>query len=284
MQPTPLSAVTLMGREFLIKRDDLFDPFLSGNKFRKLHSLIYTPKHSLYKVVSYGGTQSNAMLALAKLCHDKGWEFVYYTRPLSKRLRENVHGNLAQACSLGMRHVEIAHEIYREFIASLQQQEGVALVHQGGAMPDAKEGIEVLAKELRLQCPQTMAVATPSGTGTSAFYLAHALPERTVYTTPCVGDEKYLYEQMRALGELPENLVVLSDGRKYPFAKPNKEFYELYSLLKKSGVEFDLIYAPLMWKMLLEFTNEDLLYVHSGGVSGNASMLERYRRDFPSLF
>jgi 1-aminocyclopropane-1-carboxylate deaminase/D-cysteine desulfhydrase-like pyridoxal-dependent ACC family enzyme len=32
-----------------------------------------------------------------------------------------------------------------------------------------------------------------------------------------------------------------------------------------------------MWKMLLEQTKEQILYIHSGGISGNKSMLQRYK-------
>jgi 1-aminocyclopropane-1-carboxylate deaminase/D-cysteine desulfhydrase-like pyridoxal-dependent ACC family enzyme len=43
---------------------------------------------------------------------------------------------------------------------------------------------------------------------------------------------------------------------------------------------FDLLYAPKMWLTLLAYLKHlqgEVLYVHSGGLLGNASMLERYR-------
>lgn len=45
-----------------------------------------------------------------------------------------------------------------------------------------------------------------------------------------------------------------------------------------AGVEFDLLYAPAMWIAILEQTTEKITYIHSGGVSGNQSMLERYTK------
>jgi 1-aminocyclopropane-1-carboxylate deaminase/D-cysteine desulfhydrase-like pyridoxal-dependent ACC family enzyme len=91
----------------------------------------------------------------------------------------------------------------------------------------------------------------------------------------------YLKTQMLSLVEqLPPNLVILDPQKKYPFAKLNKEFFTLYRELLDAGVEFDLLYAPLMWKMLLQNTQESVLYIHSGGVSGNITMLERYKRKF----
>jgi len=281
--PSPLSKIVLDGREFLVKRDDLIDPYLAGNKYRKLYTLLNTPNDKLSKLISYGGTQSNAMLAIAALAKKKSWEFVYYTKPLSKQQKEQKNGNYAKALELGMVHIEIAEPLYRDYIASLpiNSDTQTFIVDQGGAVAEANEGIAVLANEIRQQLKShtdVKAVATPSGTGTTALFLALALPEYKVYTSPCVGDAAYLREQMLALASIPDNLYILEPPKKYHFAKLYREFYEVYKKLQNSGIEFDLLYAPGMWLRLLQETDEKVLYIHSGGVSGNESMLERYSR------
>ena len=285
MQNSPISKIVLERREFLIKRDDLIDPYLAGNKYRKLYSLLKTPKEQLTKIISYGGSQSNAMLAIAALCQKKGWEFVYYTKTLSSFLKEQKSGNYADSLCLGMQHVEIEEELYRDYISTLRLnlEERTFIVDQGGADASAKAGLEVLAQEIREQNPDVKALATPSGTGTTALFLALGLPKYKVYTTPSVGDVAYLKEQMQALHTLPKNLIILEPKKKYHFAKPYREFYEMYKKLQVSGVEFDLLYAPLLWMTLLEQTEEKVLYIHSGGVSGNRSMLERYSKKFQDL-
>ena len=279
MSPSPLSKITLEGRDFLVKRDDLFDPYLSGNKFRKLHTLINTPKQELEKIISYGGTQSNAMLALAKLCKDKGWEFIYYSKPLSRVLKNQNFGNFPLALGLGMHHIEIDDAFYKDFIAALRLNLDAKtyVVDQGGADKSAQDGLAVLAEEIRSLDEDIKAVATPSGTGTTALYLALALPEYTIYTVPCVGDSAYLQEQMNALHAIPDNLIILKPQKKYHFAKLYPQFLEMYEKLLKAGIEFDLLYSPSLWLSLLKNSVEGVLYVHSGGVSGNESMLERYR-------
>jgi len=280
MKPSSISKITLEGREFLVKRDDLFDPYLSGNKYRKLHKLLNTPKENIKTIISYGGTQSNAMLAIAALCKLKEWEFIYYTKPLSSNMKEQQFGNYFDALSLGMTHKEVEYELYRDFIAglSIKNDETTVVIHQGGADRGAIDGLEVLAKEIREQAPDVKAIATPSGTGTTALFLAKSLPEYRIYTVPCVGDITYLRQQMEALSDIPDNLIILEPQKKYRFAKPYSEFLDIFLRLKTSGIEFDLLYAPLMWKILLEQTSENILYIHSGGVSGNSSMLERYKR------
>ena len=278
MKKSPISEIILEGRKFFVKRDDLIDTFLAGNKYRKLYTLLNTPSNKFNKIISYGGTQSNAMLAIAAMCQKKSWEFVYYTKPLSKSQKAQNSGNFYESKKLGMRHVEIEHKLYKDYIASLRVNidEKTFIIDQGGAVKEAKAGLKVLASEIIEQNPHAKSLATPSGTGTTALFLALSLPRFKVYTTPCVGDVDYLKEQMRALHEIPKNLIILKPEKKYHFAKPYPEYLEIYKKLLAKGIEFDLLYAPGMWKCLLEQTSEEILYIHSGGVTGNESMLKRY--------
>ena len=280
MYNSPISKIVLEGREFLVKRDDLVDKYLAGNKFRKLHTLLETPSNHLKQIISYGGTQSNAMLAIAAMCAKKGWQFLYYTKPMSPLHKEDRLSNYGLAKSLGMEHRELDASLYRDSIASLSVGLDATsyLLHQGGADEAAQAGLALLAEEIQSASLDVQALATPSGTGTTAFYLARALREYRVYTTPCVGDVEYLKKQISALGEIPKNLVILEPKKKYHFAKPYREFLAIYKQLCESGIEFDLLYAPAMWQALLEQTEEKILYIHSGGVSGNTTMLERYKR------
>ncbi len=281
MSPTPISKFILEGREFLIKRDDLVDTYLAGNKFRKLYTLLDTPKHQYEKIISYGGTQSNAMLAIAAMCKQKDWEFVYYSKPISSVQKEEKIGNYFLAKSLGMQHIELEHRLYKEFIPSLQLNldKTSFVIDQGGAINEAKAGLRVLADEIEMQQPQVKSLATPSGTGTTALFLAQNLPHYRVYTTPCVGDEEYLKSQMLSLCDaLPENLVILKPKKKYHFAKLYENFYQIYKKTLDAGIEFDLLYAPSMWECLLDQTSEKVLYIHSGGVTGNISMKLRYEK------
>ncbi len=277
---SPISKIILEGREFLVKRDDLIDPHLAGNKYRKLYTLLKTPKNKFTRIISYGGTQSNAMLAISAMCKQKDWEFIYYTKILSTQQKKQNDGNFFHSIELGMKHIELEEIFYKEFISSLRLNldEKTFIIDQGGAVEEARIGLEVLAKEIRESNLDVKSLATPSGTGTTALFLALALPQYKVYTTPCVGDSEYLKEQMSALHKIPDNLVILEPEKKYHFAKPYPEFLEIYQNLLKSGVEFDLLYAPGMWKALLEQTEEEVLYIHSGGVTGNESMLKRYEK------
>lgn len=278
--PSSIDSIFVDGREFLIKRDDLVDPLLSGNKFRKLYALIKTPPQTYNHIISYGGTQSNAMLSLAALCNYKGWRFTYYTKPLSSTQKSLTYGNFYEAKKLGMNHIEIPLEYYKDFIASIRLNLDIKsfIVDQGGAIQEANIGLEALAQEIREANLDVKSLATPSGTGTTALFLALNLPEYKVYTTPCVGSATYLREQLSALSHIPPNLIILESKRSYHFAKVYREFYEMYQKLLLSKIEFDLVYAPALWINLLEQTDEKILYIHSGGVGGNITLLQRYKQ------
>ncbi|TLS75793.1 pyridoxal-phosphate dependent enzyme [Mariprofundus erugo] len=283
---SPTEQIKLRGHVFYIKRDDRIDPLLSGNKYRKLYSLITMPAGHYRRIVSYGGSQSNAMLSIAALCHRKGWAFDYTSKPLPATLKSAPDGNLHMALSFGMRLHEVAHAQYDDAIRQLAgvTEPDTLFLPQGGADPLARRGITLLAGEIRAWLQQnkleSLNVVTPSGTGTTAYYLATALPEATVITAAMAGSETYLRAQMQMLGSIPENLRILSHERKYHFAQPYSALLEMYHELISAGIEFDLIYGAPMWHTLLlqmEQISGPVLYVHSGGLIGNETMLARYR-------
>lgn len=291
--PSAVELFRLHGRKLYIKRDDLIDRDLSGNKFRKLFFLLKRPSSAYRRIISYGGSQSNAMASIAALCKRQGWRFTYITKALSSTLQQNIEGNLKAAIDNGMDLLEIPYGQYRDVVESLYSptpyaglglDEGDLILAQGGADLGAKEGIESLAEEIAQWKHQhkieKLTVVTPSGTGTTAYFLATSLPEVTVMTTPLIGSKEYLFEQMDYLGAIPGNLTVIDTDKKYRFAKTYAEYLTLYQMFQAQGVEIDLLYAPKMLTVLsetLENIEGDILYIHSGGVQGNSTMLERYR-------
>jgi len=284
--PSRIDKVRFKGRKFYIKRDDLLHPCLSGNKYRKLYSLIQSPSNTYDTIISYGGSQSNAMLAIACLCKAKGWKFHYYTKILSSHLKEELDGNLAQAISEGMTVHEVAHELFEQKVEALKsiEEEKTLVVSQGGADEIAQEGIVKLAEEInawkKQEGLQKLSVVLPSGTGTTALYLQVALDDGiALYTSVLVGDEAYQHKQWQRLSKGPYPKILPSD-KKRKFAKPYMEYLQIHQELEsETGITFDLIYAPKTWMEMLVNLSEDegeILYIHTGGVSGNKTMLQRY--------
>lgn len=246
--PSPVESHVIRDRLIHLKRDDLWklDSQISGNKARKLLGLeaVRGMNHlesspSLLPascIVSYGGSQSNAMLALAALVHfsnqkssknNNSTRFVYYTKKLSKFLRTCPSGNLFRALALGMELRELTPSEYDNLFggewggnpyppAGLEPPiPGNSLfIPQGGACGVALSGTRVLAREIydywktaHGSGGDPLAVVIPGGTCTTAVLTHVALRELQaldsnpldikVVVIPCVGDEAYARRQMK---------------------------------------------------------------------------------------
>ena len=273
------------GHDYFLKRDDLLTP-IAGNKARKLHGLLQTDLSPYQQIISYGGAQSNAMLALAQLCQLINVPFYYYSHPVPKWLKQNPLGNLREALNCGMQwHItDNGLPPDPESFESDCTESKSLLIPQGITTPEARIGLKLLAEEINDFCEtqniDSIAVVTPSGTGATALYLQQYL-KHTVYTVPCIGDESTLTQLFKQL--LPEAErypTILDTSKRYHFGEPHAELLEIYQdLLALTGVEFELMYDAKTWLVLKDQTfNTPVLYLHNGGISGNESMLARYRR------
>lgn len=201
--PTKLSEIQFRGRTIFIKRDDeLHFNGVTGSKVRKFHRLINDRNMENFDcVISYGGAQSNAMLALASLCHYRQIPFVYITRPVPKHIFTS-EGNFQHALSLNMCHIEIDLDLFRQYFTDLPPDsicqdaysilkdnysasishipfENPYFIPQGGAWQGAEYGVSILADELRTQitelreegkiCLKKPLLFLPCGTGTVHF-------------------------------------------------------------------------------------------------------------------
>ncbi len=278
MQNSPVDEFYFLGRRFFVKRDDLLHPILGGNKARKFHTLINKNPSELTKIISHGGAQSNAMAALAYLCHQKGWVFQYYTRTIPKNLKSSPNGNLAFALKHNMQLIECLNT--QKELSKLTPNAHELFIKQGGADPVAEEGVKLLSMEINDFVDDSFVVLTSCGTGTTALYLKKHL-KCQIYAVPCVGDGEYLKRQWQELETLKEYPHIIDTAKKYRFGELHEELYEMYDELKSTGLEFDLLYDVKAWLAIKEnidiFKSKELLFLHSGGVHGNESMLLRYR-------
>ena len=272
--------IQFAGRQYTIKRDDLLLP-IGGNKARKLFHLSQQDLSHLDSIVSYGGAQSNAMLALSQFCQLKSIRFDYYTRPVPKWLKQKPLGNLRHALNHGMNWHITQSGLPPEHLDSRS-----LLVPQGISMPEAELGIKQLAQEIDRYCTdnglQDIAVVLASGTGATALFLQQHL-EHDVYTVPCIGNTQTLMQLFeQRLPDAKRYPIILNDEKAetYRFGEPHAQLLDMYQvLLEETGIEFELLYDAKTWLNVINWRcDKPIIYLHSGGVSGNASMLARYRR------
>ncbi len=275
---SPVQKVNFDTFEIFVKRDDLLNHDFSGNKARKFQYFLEHDFPHIKRVVSYGSNQSNAMYSLSVLCRLKRWEFFYYVDHISSFLEQNPMGNYKAALNNGMQRILSLPSTFDEH---------TLFIHEGGAVLEAEYGIKQLAYEIHAFALENqlkeLEVFLPSGTGTTALFLQKNLPFK-VLTSACVGDDVYLKKQFSALEKDEKNFpTVLSMGKKYHFGKLYEEFYVMYKRLKEqTHIEFDLLYDPLGFMVLKNYLCENpsktVMYVHQGGILGNATMLQRYAR------
>ena len=210
LKPSPVEERMIHDRRVFIKRDDLLrlpGSSISGNKARKMLFLNQLDASEFPScVVSYGGPQSNSMLALAAVVNYKNRQleergmdqkqirFVYYTKKLPRFLRNQPSGNLFRATSLGMELKELSPQEYQHIFGSdwggsatppigLAQPcpEGGSLwIPQGGAFATAQQGASLLAQEIvdfwkEHHTGKSLTVVLPGGTCTTAVLVHHAI-------------------------------------------------------------------------------------------------------------
>jgi len=283
---SPIEKYIFEGQTFYLKRDDLLHSDFSGNKARKFYYFLQNDFPHIHKIVSYGSAQSNAMYSLSVLAKMRGWEFEYYVDHIADYLKDNPHGNYRAALENGM----------RMNVGPIQSTDHFAddtlFVEEGGRQEEAEFGIQILAEEIRTWQKtndlEELNVFLPSGTGTTALFLQKHLSDTIVYTTACVGDKAYLKKQFLELeSDEKHHPTILTLKKKYHFGKLYKENYKIWlKLQQQTGVEFDLLYDPLGWRVLLahpEVFSKPTLYIHQGGVLGNESMLPRYERKYKDI-
>jgi 1-aminocyclopropane-1-carboxylate deaminase/D-cysteine desulfhydrase-like pyridoxal-dependent ACC family enzyme len=95
----------LLNHKIYIKRDDLtVCNMISGNKVRKAKFFKkLTDKYDF--MASYGGYQSNSMLALSRITHNMTTtpKYLYFTKNLNQKYLDHPMGNLKQALENGMK-------------------------------------------------------------------------------------------------------------------------------------------------------------------------------------
>lgn len=278
-----IDQITFLNQQFFIKRDDLLDEEFSGNKARKLFYFLQHDFPHIDTLVSYGSAQSNAMYSMSVLAKMKGWKFIYHVDHIASFLKENPNGNYKAALNNGM------HILEASFDTSAYTDKNILFINEGGANKEAQFGLKILAQEIEdfknIHNISNLKVFLPSGTGSTALFLQKYLQDE-VLTCPCVGDSTYLKKQFIQLNDkIKEHPTILPSSKKYHFGKLYKQNYEIWKKLKnETDIEFDLLYDPIGWQVLLENLNKyssyPIIYIHQGGLQGNVTMLERYMRKY----
>jgi len=313
--PSRVEAVEVRGRRIFVKRDDKYrlpETGLCGNKARKLYSLNNLSPFP-QDLVSHGGPQSNAMVALAAVVHrhQPSSTFTYYTKPIPRWLRNNPSGNFARAISLGTEIRTLSVAEYQDLFGGLGAisgappglplPPGALWVPQGGASAEAEPGLIRLADEIYAQVEASSELAggpvnvvVASGSGATALFLARHLHPHGIGVTavPCVMRGGAFLRQMERLDEMTGSHGILPsilEGKEHiPFGQPSPLLLDAWTEMKQIGLYVDLLYGARTWQVLLEHWDAgsmppslgpgtNVLYYHCGGIEGVSTQLNRYK-------
>lgn len=283
---SPITKTKFMNKTIYVKRDDLLDKEFSGNKARKFYYFLENSFPNIKTIVSYGSAQANSLYSLSVLARLKGLKLDFYVNHISSFLKQTPQGNYKEALKNGANIIEKSDVDLHEYIKN-NLDENTLFIEEGGRLKEAEYGIKILADEIQNWAKENsfknLKVFLPSGTGTTALFLQKNLSFE-VLTSPCVGDIEYLKKQFFHL-EMDEKYhpSIIKLKKKYHFGKLYKEFYEIYNKVKdETKIEFDLLYDPIGFLSMIssKYFQDDItiLYIHQGGLLGNSTMLERYKR------
>lgn len=300
LQKIELSHFNKLGVELFIKRDDLIDPYVSGNKWRKLKYIISTVVQAKKDgVLTFGGAYSNHLLATAVACQKAGLKSIGIVRGNELTAQSN---ELLQKCeAAGMQLEFVTREEYALRNEKFYKDELVGLysnfylVPEGGA---AYLGL-IGCQEILAETPNDFdCVFVAQGTTTTSCGIAMSLPEKT---TLCVVpvlkgfDSKaemaklfgYSGFSKETIDELLEKTLVLSDFHFGAYGKYTPELLQfMEEIFKETRVPLDPIYtgkafyAMVNWVLTTEVTNKKILFVHTGGIEGGRAIAKKENKVF----
>ncbi len=285
---SPISKTKFKNKTLYIKRDDLLHKNFSGNKARKFYYFLDLDFSNIKKIISYGSAQANSLYSLSVLAKIKNVKLDFYVNHISSFLKENPKGNYKASLENSANIIENTKENIQEFIEKNLLDDETLFIEEGGRVKEAEYGIKILAKEINIWAEENsikdLKIMLPSGTGTTALFLQKNL-NFEVLTVSCVGASEYLKKQFFHLEKNEKfHPTIIDMPKKYHFGKLYKEFYEIWQEVKnETNIEFDLLYDPLGFLALKDskyYKENTILYIHQGGLLGNETMLERYKRKY----
>jgi 1-aminocyclopropane-1-carboxylate deaminase len=273
-----------------IKRDDAIHPIISGNKWRKLKfNLHYAKTQELSGVISFGGSFSNHIHALAFACQQQGLKSIGIIRGETE-YANNFTLSMAQRWAMELQFIDRKTYRLREnanYLAALQNKyPNYLLVPEGGSNTLALDGVGEIITELNRQC-EFDTLLTPVGSGGTLAGLIQAdNNQHQLLGISVLKQEGYLNEQVQSLlrnHQQYTNWKILSEFHRGGYAKFSKEDAEkILCFNQQTGFVFEPVYSG---KMILAFLDlieqgyfsqgQRIVLLHTGGLQGIGGMVER---------
>ncbi len=268
-----------------VKRDDLIDPYISGNKWRKLKYILAKAKAECKThLVTFGGAYSNHLVATAAAASRSGLKSTAFVRG------EEVKNEMLLLCNLfGMKFIFTDRESYRDkhqlFAAHFANDDQAYFINEGGASAEATIGCAEIIDELTTTYDHIFCAA---GTGTTAAGLLRGIQQHGLNTKlhiiPVLKGATFIQEEIAQYTPVSDHLKLHLD---YHFGGYAKTTPELISFIKtfttKTGVLLDPVYTAKMFYAIQDLAKqgiigkeEKVLAIHTGGLMGLLGMKDKF--------
>ncbi|MEW7865842.1 1-aminocyclopropane-1-carboxylate deaminase/D-cysteine desulfhydrase [Aeromonas diversa] len=278
------------GVEVWVKRDDLLDPLISGNKWRKLkYHLRYASERGLTTLLSFGGAYSNHLHALAAA----GARFGFTTRALVRGEPEAADNATLRPCrEWGMSLTFVDRQTYRrrhnpEWLATLAAPDTL-LIPEGGSSTLALPGVAELVAEVPFS-PNYWVLPCASGGTTAGLLSGRRHGERVLAMAVLKGGD-FLREEIARLwppARHEDGWQVATGHHGGGYAKVSPALWQwVQAFMAETGLPLEPVYSgKAMWGLCQELAaghiprGSRLVFIHTGGLQGLAGLREQGRLD-----
>lgn len=292
--PSPLEQIhdpnfDLKELEVFVKRDDLIDATISGNKWRKLKYNIekfYANKYDA--LLTFGGAFSNHIAAVAEAGRLLKIPVIGIIRGEELTAQSNL--TLSKADQAGMKLIFVARDTYTERYERIYHEElrrtygNVLIVEEGGANYLGAQGVSELMREIEFEPDY---IFTAAGTGTTAAGLLLGTSESEIHAVSVLKNGDFLKKDIANLLQqslFDQDLVETYLNRlhlkvDYHFGGYAKYTNELLNFMEdftsRTGIKTDQVYTAKMFFAFYEdlkagrFKKRSrILLLHTGGLQG----------------
>ncbi|SDB55091.1 1-aminocyclopropane-1-carboxylate deaminase [Flavobacteriaceae bacterium MAR_2010_188] len=274
--------------KLFIKREDLINPEISGNKYRKLkYNLSEAKSQNQTTLLTFGGAFSNHIAAVSAAGKIFGFKTIGIIRGEELSAKVNENSTLKYAKFNGMILKFISREDYRsketdDFQNKLKQEFGdFYMLPEGGTNNLAVKGCEEILSSAEIDFD---VICCSVGTGgTMAGLINCSKPRQQVLGFPALKGDFLKTDIAKFVNQ--KNWKLITESHFGGYAKINSEligFINCFS--KRFKIQLDPIYTGKMMFGLLNLIengyfkdNISIVAIHSGGLQGIEGMNQKLK-------
>ncbi|MDB5020301.1 MAG: 1-aminocyclopropane-carboxylate deaminase [Pedobacter sp.] len=255
----------------------MIDPYISGNKWRKLKYIIEAAKEKgKTHLVTFGGAYSNHLVATASAAARLGFKATAFVRG------EPVDNETLLLCRLfDMKLIFTERELYKNkwvlFDAHFGDDPAAYFIDEGGASMEAVRGCAELIAELPKDFDYIFCAA---GTGTTAAGLLQGVKQNglssQIHVVPVLKGGAFIKDEIAQFTEITEQLVLHTDYHFGGYAKSTEQLLAyMASFISAQGILIDPVYTAKLFFAIEDLAERNLirkdakiLAIHTGGLLG----------------